>query len=168
MKAAPFLFALLLAATWSPVARAENVCDGMQMIMSDASNQFKASRSGFNFERDHYRGRITLGDLSQCSTEASQGQATYTCESGDLPHNEAPAKALAEEVIAELQACFGNTIRRRPHARANVARFEYRPTNDSIQVKYRCSVPRRGDPYCSVSLEVLYIDDNVPRRNSGQ
>ena len=138
---------------------ADSICGGLKSLLADARNEFKKFKGDYDFERNEYRGRLVLGSLNRCSWDSGKGVSTYEC-SRDLPDDEDRARRLASDAANEIERCFGNSVRRRPHPVPSVSSYDYLPTEDPIEVRYRCTRPKRGDPYCYVSLDITRVDEN--------
>lgn len=152
------LAAVFLLSAVNSATRADDVCDALKNIMANAGEQFIPLRGDFDFYLDEYQGLVTLGDLTECSTSSGDGVAEYAC-SIDLPDDRDRAHALFADLVDKVKECFGEDIKRKRGGEDSIE-FEYLPTNDTLDVRYRRAESPTGkwDPHYYVKIEATYVD----------
>lgn len=150
---------LLMMAVWSFPANAESFCAGLKTVLADAKNSFSSLRGKFDFSLDEYEGTITLGRLSDCSTESQKGVGNYSCASS-IPDNEAAAEAEMASIGGEIINCLGKRVKMARSPNKNKLAFKDIQTDDDIAVRYHRIVPRTRPPFYKITLSIDTVDLN--------
>jgi hypothetical protein len=142
------------------VANAEPFCSGLKKVLGTITQQFIPVRTQpFNWALGEWRGAVTLGPLTTCSTKSDGEHATYECEQRNLPDDEANARRILDDLDRELIQCLGSEWKK---GRVRKTSYEYKNlrTLDDISLGYR-RVQRHGRPVSyAVQLEISFIDAN--------
>lgn len=135
---------------------AADFCPGLKAVVAEAKNSFVPLRGNFSFEDDEYRGKVSMGELSECSTESVDGVGRYSCKT-DLSDDESAAVQKSQDFAKSIAECLGSDIQRVAD-RVRKLNFKYRPTNDDISVRYQRIVSKRSGARYIITLSIDTVD----------
>jgi hypothetical protein len=129
-------------------------CTDIDRIAREALHGFVALRGPYDSTFDEYKGTISLGTLTACSTSQGQdGVSTYQCESDTIPDDQVLAVKEFTRVNNEVKACLGKKVREARHS-DNAFVYELIARHDVLTVQYYRVATVAGSPaFYRISFE---------------
>jgi hypothetical protein len=121
-------------------------CADVDRVAREAQHDFVALRGPYDSTFDEYKGTISLGNLTSCTTSQGTGRvSTYQCESDALPDDQALAVKEFTRINNEVKTCLGKKVRE-AHRSDNTFVYEVLANHDVVTVQYYRVTTVAGSP----------------------